>query len=124
MLDPRSEDYDKDLIERVQELRYGLQQSGRYTPTQALIQALSYVLPADTVSEPTEPPVEAGNKRQEQALKKAVDSAKKQPASAKDVGLDSDKAGMKGDIDPSKLTVEDLENLPMETLRRLRGDFA
>ena len=63
-------------------------------------------------------------KRQREARAKAADTAKRQPASLKETGLDSDKAGKTTvDVDVNKLSDKEFGSLPQEELARLRGDF-
>ena len=51
-------------------------------------------------------------------------TSKKQPPSSEKIGMDADKGGLTKDPDPKRLTPKDLANLPLETLKRMRGDFA
>ena len=57
------------------------------------------------------------------AVGKAVDAAKAQPASTKDVGMDSDKAGGGLATNVHDLTAEALAALPESKKAELRGDF-
>jgi hypothetical protein len=56
-------------------------------------------------------------------VKKNLDTQARQPASMRDVGMDSDKAGVKGDIDVSKLSADEFAALPESTKAKLRGDL-
>ena len=48
----------------------------------------------------------------------------RQPASLKDAGIDSDKAGQdKADLDVNKLSEAEFNALPAAQLAKLRGDF-
>ena len=63
-------------------------------------------------------------KRQREARAKVADTIARQPASLKDAGLDSDKAGQdKVDLDVNKLTEAEFNALPAAQLAKLRGDF-
>ena len=62
--------------------------------------------------------------RKQEQVAKNLDTAKRQPASMKDVGLDSDKAGMSSNLpDISKLSAEEFDALPESTKARMRGDI-
>lgn len=64
------------------------------------------------------------DKRRAEALSKAVDVAKRQPQSIKEVGLDSDKSGKDTvDLDPNKLTDNEFASLSATELAKMRGDF-
>jgi hypothetical protein len=123
-LNPNSGDvYDKQLVREIQEMRAGYEALGSYTPTEALLKAVNNFIdfnPADLEAAPESQPE---GERKGKALKKAVSAAKKQPPKTSDNGDDSDKAGIRDDIDPRGLSLKDLDNLPEDTLRRLRGDF-
>ena len=60
--------------------------------------------------------------RKQAQVEKNVDTAKRQPASMKETGIDSDKAGVTAKVDYTKLTAEEREALPAATRARLRGD--
>lgn len=55
---------------------------------------------------------------------KNLKAAAKVAPDLKHVGGNSDKAGMKDKLDPTKLTDEEIEALPISKQRELRGDFA
>lgn len=65
-----------------------------------------------------------GAQRKADALAKAVEVAKKQPQSIKEVGLDSDKSGKDTvNLDPNKLTDKEFGSLTREELAKMRGDY-
>ena len=57
-----------------------------------------------------------------QAKAKAVDAALRTPPGTEDVGLDTDKAGMKSGM-PVPENIADLAAIPAATLKRMRGDL-
>lgn len=124
---PDSDDYDEAMVREVQELRVGFEATGRYTPTQALLRAIKYVLPASSpkeIEKEAEKKPAADEERKKAGLKKATAAAKKQPPKTTKVGDDSDALGAKKKIDVDKLSYDDLSKLPEATLKRLRGDYA
>jgi hypothetical protein len=68
------------------------------------------------------PKPDAGKQRTEEATRRAVDTAAKQPAGLQNIGTDSDKQGMQN-VDPRSLSYDDFSKLPESTLKRLRGDL-
>ncbi len=62
--------------------------------------------------------------RKAKAVEKALETQKSQPASMRDAGLDSDKAGQTGLPDVTAMTAEEYDALPAATKARLRGDLA
>jgi len=56
-------------------------------------------------------------------LKEKLDAASRTPPNLNQAGGEnSDRAGVQGELDPTKLTDEELDKLPPEVLKRLRGD--
>lgn len=131
-LDDASESFDETLTNLVLAEQKRLIIDERLNPAKALVKA------ANTVMSLRSPPAaadEAGRKglnaaqrsaddRKEASVKRNVDAAKRQPASTKDVGLDSDKGGQKSDIDINGMSFDEFRALPESTLKRLRGDMA
>lgn len=127
-LNPDGDEFDSDLVTQIQELRAGFVATGKYTQTQALLQAVSVYIPTDERVKAADDGTgkskqnEVKDERKEQALRKAVDAQGKQPPDLDGVGDDSDKQGLKDEIDTKKLTFDDLESMPLEKLKQLRGD--
>jgi hypothetical protein len=55
-------------------------------------------------------------------VSKNLATDKAQPASLHNAGLDSDKAGINGKVDITKLTADEYAALPESTKAKLRGD--
>lgn len=131
-LDPDGDDFDAKLVENIQELRLGFLNTGKYSASQALLKAVStYIKDEDRVKEApvqetdgeTEVQKTVKAERKQKALKKSVKAQKQQPPDLKGVGDDADTAGIQGEIDANKLTLDDLEKMPMDQLKKLRGDY-
>jgi len=125
---PESEGYSQEVVDKVQELRNGFVATGKYTPTQALLRAMDFVLPKKAVkdigdaSDNPEAKAKKEDELRKAGLKKATDAANKSPADAKGTGDDADSAGIKDGINIDKLSYEDVASLPEATLKRMRGD--
>lgn len=65
----------------------------------------------------------AENDRQKQAVGKALDAQRAQPASMKEAGMDSDTRGEKGLPDVTKMSADDFAALPEATQARLLGNL-
>jgi hypothetical protein len=63
------------------------------------------------------------NDRQKQAVTKALETQKAQPASMKDAGADSDSRGAKGLPDVSAMSADEFAALPEATQARLMGNL-
>ncbi len=131
VLDENSEVFDRQLVDFVLAEQRRLITDDRMSPSKALTKAANDILkrlaPAAAADEPGQKGLAAATKttdRKAAATAKAIDAAKKTPASAKDVGRDSDTAGIKNDIDVDKLTFDEFAALPETTKQRLRGDMA
>lgn len=61
--------------------------------------------------------------RKKEAVAKAIETQNAQPASTKEVGMDSDKLGEKGLPDVTKLTADEFDALPDSTKARLMGSL-
>lgn len=122
-LNPENEAYDKAVVKRVQAMMTGLMQTEKMSVNAALKEAVETLMtPAKTAEKGKAD--EAGVRRKEEAVKKAVDAKTRQPASSNGVGQDHDKSG--GALDASmvtKMTYEEFSKLPEETLAKMRGDF-
>lgn len=127
---PESESYDEDLVGLVLTKQRALIQEG-LSPSVALGRAAEGVAARFLVKE--EKPSEESAKglsaaakqddRKTAAVAKSIETQAKQPASTKEVGMDSDKLGEKGLPDVSKLSVDEFEALPESTKARLLGNL-
>lgn len=125
---PESEVYDSDLVELVLTKQQALMRGG-LAPSAAMEKAAKDVaerfLKAD---EPKEDPkglaaAKAAEDRKAAQLSKNLDTAKKQPPSMKNVGIDSDKAGKNSEVDVLSMTADEFAALPEATKAKLRGDY-
>lgn len=121
---PESDSYDEELVTKVQELRSGFEATNRYTPTQALLKAIDFVMPKREAVAKEEPAEDAATERRKAGLKKATEAARKQPPKTEKMGEDSTSRGRNKELDVDKLSYDDLAKLPEATLKRLRGDYA
>jgi hypothetical protein len=123
-LNPASEKYDGDVVELILAKHSALVDQG-VPPDKAINQAAARVI--ERFLKPAAPAEEAKGlagaekDRRQAQLTRNLDTAKRQPASMKDSGLDSDKLGG-AQKPPSKMTVEELAALPESTRKMLRGD--
>jgi hypothetical protein len=131
VLDENSEAFDQQLVDFVLAEQGRLIREARMSPSKALTKAANDIIqrlsPPAAADEGGKKGLAAATKstdRKAVATQKGIDAAKKTPASTKDVGIDSDKAGIKDDIDVEKLSYEEFEALPAATKSRLRGDMA
>jgi hypothetical protein len=123
------EEFDQDLVDDVLDLQLVYINRDRMAPSVALLKAAERVMKRATGAE--EP---AGKKpsglaaaqvvedRKKAQVAKNIDTAQRQPASTKESGLDSDKAGIVGAVDVSRMSAEEFAALPEATKSRLRGD--
>lgn len=123
-INPDAEEYDKAAVKRVQAYMTGLMQTEKMTASQALKEAVETLMTKKEAAKADDKAEDAGMRRKEAAVKKAIDAKSKQPASTKDVGVDHDKNG--GPMDASaiqKLSWEEFVKLPDSKLSEMRGDF-
>lgn len=125
-INPDAEEFDRATVRKVQAYMTGLMQTERMSPSQALKESVETILGAvkktDTSAE--KKAEDLGMRRKEDAVKKALDAKAKQPASTKEVGIDSDKVG--GALDASaimKMSWDEFVKLPDAKLAEMRGDF-
>lgn len=125
-LNPNHEAFDPDLVDMVLEKQARLIQTDRMASSAALKAA------ADKVMGKFAPREERGESRglaagakdgdrKKGQVEKNLDTARRQPASMKDSGKDSDRAGEQK-IDVGSLTASEFDALPESTKRKLRGD--
>lgn len=125
-INPDAEEFDRAAVRKVQAYMTGLMQSERMSPSAALKEAVDTILGATKKPDVTaeKKAEDLGVRRKEQAVAKAMDAKTKQPASTKDVGIDSDKIG--GALDASavmKMSWDEFVKLPDAKLAEMRGDF-
>lgn len=131
-LNPDAEEYNQDLVDETQEFKEAFEAKG-HGSTEALRKAMKAVFRVapvvekdDDAADEKKPEVkkDVGADRKEEAIKKGIETKKKQPVDSKKAGLDSDKAGKKTTItDVKKLTEAEFDKLPEEELKRMRGDM-
>ena len=130
-LNPDSDEYDEDLLADVADMKAMYQQRGM-TPTDALQKAVKRILGQTTKrqEQATEVTPRVNEKdiaaeRKKQAVARTADATKRQPPNTRDVGLDSDKAGMSlTPKDIMSMSQEDFAKLDEKALAKLRGDEA
>lgn len=129
---PDSENYDEDLVSLVLAKQRSLIQDGM-SPSQALTKAGKDVATRFLATQKEAAKAEEAKglaaaakqgDRQKEAVAKAIEVQKTQPASTKEVGIDSDKLGAKELPDITKLTADEFDALPEATKARLMGNLA
>lgn len=132
LLNEKSEEYNPKAVRYVLSEQQRLMAEEGLAPSVALEQAgkdaMELFAPKEVIKSEKDETLEAAAKKAEDRkaaqVKKNLDTDKKQPASLKDSGIDSDKAGQNGKLpDVSKMTEEEFNALPKSTLARLRGDL-
>lgn len=130
MLNPESEQFDEDLVELVLSKQRALMQREGYSPSKAMAKAASDVMerfgkPQESTKEDPKglAAAKAAEDRKAEQIKRNLDTQKKQPASMKEVGIDSDKAGQVDLPDVTKMTQDEFAALPESTKAKLRGDY-
>ena len=128
VLNPGHETYNQDVVDLVLAKQGQLITVERMSPSAALTKAAADVMkllnPAGSTA-PTKAGLGAAQAPDRKAAQvaKNLATASAQPGSLRDVGLDSDAAGMKGKyIDMNGISQEDFAALPVSTLARMRGD--
>lgn len=128
-LNPEHEDFDQDLVDMVLATQSSLIQNERLTPSAALVKAAQKVMsklgakPAVVEEAKGLAAGKVAQDRKQAQVEANIDAARRQPASLKDSGIDSDKAGQTGKVDVTKLTREEFAALPEATKAKLRGDL-
>lgn len=129
MLNEDSDEYDPEMVADVADLKAVYQKRGM-PPSKALQEAVKKLLgqkgrdqtqATDVTPRVSEKDVAA--ERRKLAAGKAADANRRTPPSARDIGLDSDKAG--GGLTPKdvmSMSQEDFDKLTDEQLAKLRGD--
>jgi hypothetical protein len=121
-INPDGPSYDADAAAEVLELKEAFEARGM-RPTAALEKAIRYVFPEKPeAATPVAPAAGSGARKPD--VGKAVDTASRLPPDLNRAGMDGDKAGMTTSQPAvDKLSEADFAALPVDTLRRLRGDF-
>lgn len=129
MLQDGSEDYDQDVVDLVLATQRDLMQRLRLVPSRALEEAVLKVMAKIAPAAAAEKPAglsaakETADRKAAQVTKN-LDTAGKQPASMKDVGVNSDKLGQsKEEGDPAMMSYEEFNALPEATKAKMRGDL-
>ena len=128
VLNPNSEDYNEPLVNFVLAEQSRLMKSEQLSPSRALQKAAKDILErfGPKVAVQAEEPqglAKLQGERKAAAVKKNLAAQAAQPGSMRDVGLDSDKAGLVSKIpDINKLSREEYAALPAATRARMRGD--
>lgn len=127
-MNPQSESYDQDLVDLVLSKQRTMMATEGLPPSKAIAKAAEEVAKRFLVRKEAEPePEKKGltpkSDRTQQAVEKALAAQKAQPASMKEVGMDSDKLGEKGLPDVSKLSADEFDALPQATKDRLLGNL-
>lgn len=127
---PDSEKYDTDLVSLVLAKQASLVRAEGLSPSAAMDKAAKdvagrFLKAEEAKSEPDKNGLagtQAADRKQEQVAKN-LEASQRQPASMKDAGIDSDKAGKTSSIDVNTMSADELAALPEATRQRLRGDF-
>lgn len=123
-----SETFDQGLVDLVLAAQNQLITRDRMPPSQALVKATNDIMvrfqPAKAVDDKPAGGLAGakGADRTQAAKAKNVDAALRTPPDTRDVGIDSDKIGMKSGQHVLE-TVDDLKAIPLATMKRLRGDL-
>jgi hypothetical protein len=119
-LNPDADGYSQAMDERVNTLVNGFVNSGKYTHTEALMEAVALVFP-ESPDKPAEKPADT---RAVAAVQKGVEAAKAQPPQASSGARSPTGVGVSDpdSLDITKLSDAEMDALPLSTLKRLRGD--
>lgn len=120
VLNPDSESYDQETVDRVAEIQNALVAAGE-PPSVALLKAVEYLMPSQEVTEARE--AEEAAQKREPDVKKNVQAAKQTPPDIGDAGISGDAAGATKSIDVTSMDIDEFEALPESTLAKLRGDL-
>ena len=128
VMNPAKDVYNQDVVDLVLAKQGQLISVDKMAPAAALTKAAADVMKLITPSSAAaaKPGLGAAASADRAAAQLARNLAtdKSQPSDLKAVGLDTDQAGMKGQVDVNKLSYEEFEALPEATKSKLRGDFA
>lgn len=129
-INPDHDDFDKEQLGKVVEMKVFYEKMRGMTPTKALQQAVIQVLGQKTAAQekatevaPRVTAEEVAAARKKAGVEKTLAATSKTPASTGKIGLDSDKAG--GSLTASsvmKMSQDDFKKLPDDVLSKMRGD--
>ena len=128
VLNDKSDEFDQDLTDDVVDKMNGLIVRERLPRSEALLRAVREIMHKRG---PAEPPAESKGldrgkqlDRKAAAVAKNVDAARRQPASTKQIGADSDKHGQTAPVpSATDMTYAEFSALPESTKAKMRGDF-
>lgn len=121
-----SETYNERMIDLVVAEQQRLMSTERMSPSKALLKAGNDImeLVGQRKAGDEAKGEDAKEARRKEALAKNLDTAKRQPGSLKDVGIDSNAAGAKSvNLEVDKMTDKEFGALSEEQLAKMRGDF-
>lgn len=132
-LNENSEEYDQDLVDMVLATQRQLVEVQKMSLSNALQAATKKVMdkfkPAVAAKEEDDDEADKTGldkakvaDRTKSQVDKNIDTVKKQPPDTKGAGVDSDKKGITGNVDVTKLSQSEFNALPETTKERLRGD--
>jgi hypothetical protein len=128
VFNPDSEEFDEELVNFALAEQQRLMKAEGMAPSRALVKAATTIMkrfaakPAEVDAKPGLAKAAQDDRKAAQVAKN-LETQKRQPASMRDSGIDSDKAGQQGaNIDPSRLSYEEFEALPDSVKAKLRGD--
>lgn len=122
-----SEEYDQDLVDDIFDKQSGLMQRERLSPSKALARAVESVMkrqvPAANGEKTGLSAARTDGDRKAEAVKRNLDADARQPASSKQAGMDSDRAGQTKAVPSAKdMTFKEFEALSETERSRMRGD--
>lgn len=106
-LNPNSEDFDQDLVGRINDMRDFYEAKG-FKESEALVKTIEVLMPQAFAASETEAPPAASKPP---SLKKKIDAANRQPPSMKGVGEDAPAHGRGQMPDINKMSLADLDTL-------------
>jgi len=128
VLNDKSDEFDQDLTDDVVDKMNGLIVRERLPRSEALLRAVREIMhkrgPAEPAAESKG--LDRGKQldRKAAAVAKNVDAARRQPASTKQIGADSDKHGQTAPVpSATDMTYAEFSALPESTKAKMRGDF-
>lgn len=127
-LNDKSDEFDQDLTDDVVDKMNGLIARERLPRSEALLRAVREIMHKRAPAEPAAESkgLDRGKQmdRKAAAVAKNVDAAKRQPASTKQIGADSDKHGQTAPVpSATDMTYAEFSALPESTKAKMRGDF-
>lgn len=133
VLDEKSEEFDQDITDDVLDKQRGYMDRERLPASKALMKAVKYVMGRLAVPVPAPEPdtgktglsaAAKGVDRKTAAVGKNLDAARRQPASNKTLGADSDKYGQNAPLPSAdEMSYEEFSALPESVKAKMRGDL-